>query len=100
MERERLLAKLHGKATVKKIGQTIPGGTSAPGLGALTTLVTPSYLHGLWRAFDVWGARQHDVAVKTFRDLRRTLQNSDDPLFRLLRQQGKDKPQLQRHRAK
>jgi hypothetical protein len=96
-----LLAKLHGKAAIKEISHPtkgIKGGTSAPGLVVLTTQVTPSYLRGLWRAFDEWGARQYGVAPKTFRDWRRALQNSGDPLFRSLRRKRVAKPQ--RHRAR
>jgi hypothetical protein len=100
-ERAKLLAKLHGKATIETISHPtkgIEGGTSAPGLALVTTQVTPPYLRGLWRAFDEWGACQYGVALQTFRDWRRALAHSDDPLFRSLRRKRVAKPQ--RHRAR
>lgn len=102
LERARLLAKLHGKPTVKQIEETIQGGTSAPGIVVLaTTHVAPVYLRGLWRAFDAWGARRHGIAAKTIRDLRRTLQHSEDPLFAWLRRENvANVAKPKRHRAK
>jgi hypothetical protein len=102
LERARLRARLHGKAVIKQIEDPIngvKGGTSAPHLSVLTARVIPGYLRGLWRAFDVWGAREHGLSVKRFRYYRLTLQRSDDPLYQTLRRhQPRQKPE--RHRTR
>ena len=101
-ERAKLRVRLHGKAVIRQIEDPIKGikgGTSAPHLGVLTMRVTPNYLCNLWLAFDTWGARRHGVAVKTFRDWRRALQQSDDLLFGWLRRERVPPLKPQRHRT-
>lgn len=99
-ERAKLRVKLHGKPAVELIEQQISGGISAAGLAVLTTRKTPVHLRGLWRTLDEWGARQHGVAVKTFRDRRRWLANSADPLFATLRCERVSQLRPRRHRAR
>jgi hypothetical protein len=93
-ERVKLRERQFGKAKVKQMNLSLMRGTSASGVATLARKVTPVYLRGLWRAFDVWGARQHGLSVKRFRDYRRT----DDPLFVRLRRQTVQKPM--RHRSR
>jgi hypothetical protein len=95
-ERERLQARLHGK-NVEQIDLSILHGTRGSGAATLARVVMPVSLRGLWRAFDEWGARQHGVAVKTFRHWRRAATASDDPLFTTLRRRRVAK--AERHRS-
>jgi hypothetical protein len=95
-ERERLQARLHGRS-VRQINLSILHGTGVSGAATLARVVMPVSLRGLWRAFDEWGARQHGVAVKTFRHWRQTAMASGDPLFATLRRQRVAK--AERHRS-
>jgi hypothetical protein len=94
-ERDRLQARLHGR-NVQQINLSIMHGASASGAATLARVVMPVSLRGLWRAFDEWGARQHGVAVTTFRHWRQAAMASGDPLFATLRRRRVAK--AERHR--
>jgi hypothetical protein len=97
LERERLRVKQHGRANIEQANLSQMRGTGASGVATLARVVTPTYLGGLWRAFDTWGAQQHGITVRTFRHWRSAAMTSSDPLFSTLRRRRV--PGAERHRS-
>jgi hypothetical protein len=85
-KREQLMARLYGRAVVRRINSSTPGGTSAwPGGKLLPKAKTPKMMRDLWGTFDRWGAGRHGgITLKTFRNLRAALQRDAPELFALL----------------
>ena len=97
----RLREKLHGRKTAREIDLSLTGGSTA---SSVARIIIPRRLKGLWKAFDMWGAVQFGIGVKTFRDWRRYAVAADKrlpekeqmlrPLWR------REAPTAERHRAR